>query len=163
MSLLGRTIRSLADVSDSPERTAFAFGVGVFIGFSPFLGLHTVMAVGAAILFRLNRLAVLLGAWLNVPWIIPPYYGFATWLGVQILGTPQGTTLPNIGLFDLFEPAFWTWLASQWRFLIPAFVGSTILSLILAFLAYPLALILVRRLRARRPGWPPPSRRPSPS
>ena len=40
--------RRLLALDDPPERTALAFSIGVLIGFSPFLGLHTIMAALAA-------------------------------------------------------------------------------------------------------------------
>ena len=149
MKLLRKLIVSLSKVPDTPERTAFAFAWGVFLGFSPFLGLHTVLGVLSILLFRLNKVATMLGVWSNVPWIVIPYYGLATWLGVLILGVPEGVNFPAVGLFDLFGREFWVWVASQWRLLIPAFVGSLILCTLFACLAYPLALILVRSYRKR--------------
>lgn len=132
---------------ESPERIAFAFAAGVFIGFSPLVGLHTLLGVACILLFRMNKIATMLGVWLNVPWIAVPYYAFATWFGVKILGMPEGLSLPNIGLSELFGREFWAWIASQWRLLIPAFLGSAILSTILAIIAYPTALFLVRSYR----------------
>ena len=38
------TFRRLLALDDPPERTALAFAIGVFIAFSPFLGLHTILA-----------------------------------------------------------------------------------------------------------------------
>ena len=42
------TFRRLLAIDDPPERTALAFSIGVFIAFSPFLGLHTIMATAVA-------------------------------------------------------------------------------------------------------------------
>ena len=154
MKLLRELVISLSRIPGSPERTAFAFALGVFIGFSPLLGLHTILGVLCILLFRLNKVATMLGVWSNVPWIVVPYYGLATWLGVVILGVPEGVSFPAIGLFDLFSREFWVWVAGQWRLLIPAFVGSLILSILFACLAYPLALILVRSYRKRFEGNP---------
>jgi uncharacterized protein (DUF2062 family) len=138
---------SLAGVSDTPERTAFAFSLGVFWGFSPFLGFHTALAIVSAFLFRLNRVAMLMGTWSNVPWLVPPYYAFATWIGVLILGLPEGASLPKAGFSDLISSEFWLWVAGQWRLLIPAFVGSALLSTLFSVVSYPAALSLVRRYR----------------
>jgi uncharacterized protein (DUF2062 family) len=149
VSYLRKAIASLLKVPDSPRRTAFAFAIGVFIGFSPFLGLHTVMGVAVAFLFRLNKIAVILGVWSNVPWLLVPFYSFATWVGVKAMGLPEGITPPNVGLSDLFKAEFWIWLGSQWQLLIPAFFGSLLLSVILALLAYPSALFVINRYRAR--------------
>ena len=52
--------------------------LGVFFGFSPILGLHTVLGLALAFVFGLNRVAVLLGVYSNLPWILPPYYTLAT-------------------------------------------------------------------------------------
>ena len=48
-----------------------AYAVGVFFGFSPFLGLHTILGLVVAFAFNLNRVAVLLGVYSNLPWILP--------------------------------------------------------------------------------------------
>ena len=40
-SLVRRWLSALLHIQDTPERTAAAFALGVFFGFSPFLGLHT--------------------------------------------------------------------------------------------------------------------------
>ena len=69
-----RWLDHLLHTHDTPERTAAAFAVGVFFGFSPFLGLHTVLGLVVAFAFGLNRVAVLLGVYSNLPWIVPAYY-----------------------------------------------------------------------------------------
>ncbi|GAB4241067.1 MAG: hypothetical protein Kow00109_16300 [Acidobacteriota bacterium] len=138
---------ALAGLPETPERVAAAYAVGVALGFSPWLGLHTVLGILVATTFRLNRLAVLLGVWTNLPWIAAPYYAFATWVGMRILGYSQGLRPPVVGLSDLFSEEFWAWLAGQWRLLIPAAVGSQLVAFFLAAFGYLLALIAVRRYR----------------
>jgi len=78
---LERWLGSLLRINDTPERTSAAFALGVIVGFSPFIGLHTVIGLTLAFAFRLNRVAVLAGVWLNLPWIMAPYYAAATMLG----------------------------------------------------------------------------------
>ena len=73
-----RWLDHLLHTRDTPERTALAYAVGVFFGFSPLLGLHTVLGLIVAFLFNLNRVAVLLGIYSNLPWILPAYYTLAT-------------------------------------------------------------------------------------
>src|SRR5216110_3253430 len=70
---------------DTPERTAAAFALGVFFGFSPLLGFHTVLGLVFAFALNLNRVAVLLGIYSNLPWILPAYYTLATMAGAAIL------------------------------------------------------------------------------
>lgn len=147
MSYLRQAFTSLARVSDTPERTALAFAIGVFYGFGPLLGLHTLLAVATALVFRLNKVAMLLGTWSNLPWIVVPFYAFATWVGITLLGVPEGTSLPHIGLSELIQAEFWMSLLAQWKLLIPACFGSLLLSVLLAGIAYPTALYVIRKYR----------------
>ena len=59
----------------------------MFFGFSPFLGLHTMLALGVAFVFNLNRVAVLVGVYSNLPWIIAAWYALTTAAGAWLLGT----------------------------------------------------------------------------
>ncbi len=150
MSFLRKTLAALAGIHDTPQRTAAAFSLGVFLAFSPLLGLHTVLGILLAFVLRLNRLAVLLGVWTNLPWFLVPYYAFATWLGIRLLGAPASASLPLAGFSDVWTPEFWNGVAAQWRLLLPAFVGSSLLAGLFAAAAYPLALVSVQRFRRRQ-------------
>jgi uncharacterized protein (DUF2062 family) len=146
--------RKLLHIEDTPERTALAFSIGVFLGYSPFLGLHTLGAIGLAFLLKLNRVAMLLGAWTNAPWWIVPYYTFATWIGMWVMRVQiDGTVLKEIfraGKDQGFTGSdFWTRIASQWGFLASFIVGSSILAALFSLAAYPLSLKLIRMYRSR--------------
>src|SRR5438552_4472188 len=105
----------LLHIDDSPERTAAAFALGVFFGFSPFLGLHTLLGVLFAFLLNLNRVSVLLGVYSNLPWFLGPYYVVATMVGAQITGDglPPGLRMQLQNLFELslLHGEFWRQLA----------------------------------------------------
>jgi uncharacterized protein len=153
--LVRRWLDTLLHIQDTPERTAAAFALGVFFGFSPFLGLHTILSIIAAFLLNLNRVAVLLGVYSNLPWVIAPYYAFATMAGSVVTRTrvPAGFRSQLAALFDLsvFDGEFWHRLITILKPLLwPYMIGSTIGALILAGIAYPLALAFVtsrRRIR----------------
>src|SRR5438128_11702821 len=83
-ALIRRWLDTLLHIDDSAERTAAAFALGVFFGFSPFLGFHTLLAILFAFLLNLNRVAVLIGVYSNLPWFLGPYYAIATMVGAQI-------------------------------------------------------------------------------
>ena len=91
--LIRRWMDVLLHIQDTPERTAAAFALGVFFGFSPFLGLHTLLGIAFAFLLNLNRVSVMLGVYSNLPWFLAPYYVGATMLGARIMGTgcPAGS------------------------------------------------------------------------
>ena len=79
-------LEQLLHTHDTPQRTAAAYALGVFLGFSPLLGFHTVLGLILAFALNLNRVAVLLGVYSNLPWVLVPYYTVATWLGATLLG-----------------------------------------------------------------------------
>ena len=85
--------RTLSRLPDTPERTALAFGLGVFLGFSPFLGLQTLAWHRHCLSTRLSRVAVILGTWVNLPWVVPVYYVLATELGARLLGVEPPSRL----------------------------------------------------------------------
>jgi uncharacterized protein (DUF2062 family) len=147
--LAGRWLEALLHVDDTPERTAAAFAVGVFFAFSPFLGLHTILGLACAFALNLNRVAVLVGVYTNLPWFIAAYYAFATWVGATLMGggLPPGF---RSGLFELFELSvasrgFWAELGHLIHPLLwPFLVGSTLGALLLAWLAFRASLAIVR-------------------
>ena len=143
---------ALLHIHDSPQRTAAAFALGVFVGFSPFLGLHTILAIAFAFVLSLNRVAVLIGVYSNLPWILAPYYATTTLLGAELLRThlPPGFRQHLYQLFELslWQGDFWRQLFTLMRPLLwPYTVGSLIGAGILAAVAYKVALafVLARR------------------
>lgn len=143
----------LLHTHDTPQRTAVAYAVGVFFGFSPFLGLHTILGLIVAFTFNLNRVAVLLGVYSNLPWILPAYYTLATMLGATILryDLPPGL-LAN--LRESLSNDSWGEFRHLARTLAPLLwaygFGSLIGAIALAVVAYrgALAMIVTHRRRA---------------
>jgi len=148
-------IKKLLHIEDTPERTALAYAIGIFLGFSPFLGFHTLAGLAIAFLLGLNRVAILLGVWTNTPWWIVPYYMGATWVGMWVIGYwIDWATLK--GIFQLavdrglMSSGFWSRIASQWDLLLSFGIGSFILCTFFSFLAYPLSLKWIRFYRSHK-------------
>ena len=137
-------LRQLLHLGDSPERTALAFSIGVFLSFSPFIGLHTILGLGIAFLFKLNRLAVLLGVYVNTPWTFAPVASFGTAVGFYALGTES--RLSASPWDSMFSRSFWRQMFSDVEHvLLPFFVGNLILSFLAALISY----LVVRRILLR--------------
>jgi uncharacterized protein len=154
-ALVRRWLESLLHIDDTPHRTAAAYALGVFFGFSPFLGLHTVLGVALAFILNLNRVAVLVGVYSNLPWIIVPYYVFTTMAGAVITRTdlPPDVRerLEELFTLSIRDGDFWQHLwALLWPLLWPYTLGSSLGALVLAGLAYRLALAFLVRRRRRR-------------
>jgi uncharacterized protein (DUF2062 family) len=71
--LTGR-LTAVLRLDDTPRKIALGLAAGVFISCTPFYGLHTLMAIGAAFALCVNRVATITGAWLNLPWFAPFVY-----------------------------------------------------------------------------------------
>ncbi len=140
-----RTSRLLLQLEGSPSRVAAAFALGVFIAFFPLLGIHTVLAIGLAVVFRLNKVAILAGAWTNNPWTLAPMYTAGTLLGCTLTGVSPGT----LGAVDwkLHGRAFYESLAAGFRpLLLPFVLGNLLLGTVAALIAFfVLRSVLERR------------------
>jgi hypothetical protein len=77
LDLLGR--------EEPPERVAAAIALGIGVGFSPFIGIHFLIAIGLAFLLRLNRFDALLGQFAGNPWTLPPVFAAGYALGRKLL------------------------------------------------------------------------------
>ena len=147
MNRLRQMARVLLHVEDTPNRVALAFGIGLFISFFPLLGIHTGMALGIAIAFRLSRVAILTGAWVNNPWTLAPMYTAGTLLGCAILGV----SAEGFGEIDwsLHGRAFYEALYEGLRpFILPFVVGNLVAGVVAGALGY---VVLRSVLERRRP------------
>lgn len=74
---------------DSDAKKAFSLGLGVFIGISPLWGLQTLIAVGAAVMFKLNRALAFAGSNISIPPMIPLVILGSIGVGEVLLGGDQ--------------------------------------------------------------------------
>src|SRR3954469_15793094 len=143
---LRRWLEELLHTHDTPERTAAAFALGVLFGFSPLLGLHTILGLVFAFALNLNRVAVLLGIYSNLPWILPAYYTVATMLGAAILRVPIKPRM--IGeLTAALGDASWADFRTLAHALPPrpwaCVLGPSIGAVVLAIVAYRVSLAMI--------------------
>lgn len=124
-------LNAVLGAGDDAHRIALSWAVGVSIGFSPILGLHTVLAVLLAFLLRLNKLDVLLGTQVINPWTLPAYWPAATTLGGIILGQPSHAFASYLIPKDVFKAAFALhrggWL---WQLMVGWFVGASVFAVV---------------------------------
>jgi uncharacterized protein (DUF2062 family) len=143
-------LRRLFALEDTPERIARAFALGVFLAFSPLLGLHLFLGLIIAFYFGLNRFALLLGVFVNNPWTLIPIYAAGTYLGGLLLGFPPQTALPSFDWRALWSGDFWLQLVNQRHILKPLLLGSSILSVLVSAFSYIAALHMIRQRRTHQ-------------
>jgi uncharacterized protein (DUF2062 family) len=144
--------RAALHLADPPWRLALSLAVGVFISFTPFYGLQTLLAIGTAVVLRLNRAATVTGTWLNLPWFAPLVYAGALRLGTLVIPDPQGIRGAWLAQI-LSEPG-----SLSWRDLpvlldhvsLPLLVGTSLLGGVAGIVTYVVSFRLITRRRAAR-------------
>ena len=129
MKYIRDRIRSLLHLHDSPNKLASAFALGVFIAFTPTIGLHAISCLFFAWVFRLSKIVVLTGAFINNPWTMVPMYGFCLWFGIKITGSNIAaphitwTELTISNAYIILKPYLWPFVAGT---LVAGVVASVI-------------------------------------
>jgi uncharacterized protein (DUF2062 family) len=149
------TLRRLLAIDDPPERTALAFSLGVCIAFSPFLGLHTIMATLLAFAFRFNKIAIYTGTFINNPFLtLVPIILASYTVGALLTGNPLAPPAEGVELLkhpQLLTNDWWRQLFKQSRnVLIPYLIGGLLLSAVCSLAAYPLTLRFLRRRKEKQ-------------
>jgi len=138
-----KRIKHILTLDNHPGHIAAGFAVGVFISFTPFFGLHTLIAVIAAFVFRLNKLTCITGSWVNTPLTVAPVLVLSYKLGNMILGHPAGE-------LHLRQELSWQYalklLDKQGTSLL---LGTSILGVAAAIISYFLCYYLVVRFRQK--------------
>ena len=134
--------KQILAIDAHPGHIAAGFAVGVFISFTPFFGLHTPLAVAAALCLRLNKLTTITGAWVNTPFTVVPVLIGSYQLGAMLLSRPSvPLTLEKL----------------NWDFTVkllkqhgePILLGSSLLGFAAALAGYALCYWLVVRFRRK--------------
>jgi uncharacterized protein len=143
-------LNRLLELNDTPERIAQSFALGVFLAFSPLIGMSAFLGLMIAFFFGLNRFALLLGVFINNPCTLIPISAAGTYLGGLLLGFPLRPSLPSLEWQAIWHRHFWLQLVGQWHLLKPMFVGSFVLSAVFSAFSYIAALYLIKQRRAHQ-------------
>ena len=136
----------------SPSKLALAFCVGVFVAFSPFIGLHTLMMLGIAWWARLNFAMIYAASHLiNNPLTMGPLYWIDHTIGKKICYFLFGYIPMNPLWMNWVNAkiAYYTGLpgVSLWAFVI----GGNLLGLIVSLSLYPIMVWLFNRILNQEP------------
>ena len=154
---------------DSPERISRGIWAGVFTAFTPFYGLHFVVAFVLARMMKGNILAALMGTFFGNPLTYVPIGVAALQTGHFLLGTPlsEGVQRSFGGKFadagsDLWHNflaiftdarADWSGWAVFWeQVFYPYMIGGILPGIICASISYYLMVPLIRAYQKRRKG-----------
>jgi uncharacterized protein (DUF2062 family) len=158
--------RRLLGIGDSPRSIALGAAVGMLIAFGPTYGLQIILAIGLALLLRVNKAATLLPTFIVNPVTGPPTFVLQYLLGRAVLGGGSVSDREKIhrlaeALGDVRLRELWSSIKTAvaagadlgWGVIGAVLLGMAISAGGLALLTYPAVLrgvIWFRRKRAER-------------
>jgi len=122
------------------------FALGLFVGMTPFMGAHTLIAVPMAALLKWNKISAAVAVWITNAVTAPIIYGITYMVGAQLVGATQrfGFSDAN-GWAKLYKlvlntpEIFWAMT-----------VGGILLGIPLAVIGYYFAYTVVSRYQRKR-------------
>lgn len=139
-----RFYRRFLKIRGTPQQVALGLALGVFVGMSPFIGLHTVIAVALASLIKWSKLAAGAGVFITNPFTAPLIYPITYRLGSALTGFSEPFQLRALfethGLMGL--------LKNSPMLLVDLMIGGVVIGLPLAAITYILAFRIITRARA---------------
>ena len=116
----------------TPYSTAAGFACGAAVSFTPFVGLHIVLAGLCAWLIRANIMAAVIGTAVGNPWTFPFIWAFIFNLGVWIGAAGNGVNASELDFHRMFSTSIDALLTydlsylfeTAWPVLWPMFIGG---------------------------------------
>lgn len=145
-------LEQVLHANDPPHRLALGCAIGIFVMFTPTIGIQSLLVVAIAWLLRANKVIGLPVLWISNPATVLPIYGACYWLGVVILGQQQQAVdnwrhlskSISMGAMPLK-----TWWHAFMDSFMPLWVGGIILGFLCAIPTYYLVFWSVRAHRQR--------------
>ncbi len=132
-------------IRGTPHQVAMGLALGVFVGMTPFLGIHTVIAVMLASVFKLSKISAGIGVFITNPFTAPLIYPLTYRIGTLVIGFSDPSQWHNLfqsgGVIALMKDSP--------SILFDLMVGGGILGLFLAVITYYVTFHLVARARRR--------------
>jgi uncharacterized protein (DUF2062 family) len=99
----------LIRLKDQPHELALGMAIGIFIGMTPTIPFHTVVAVALALIFKASKITAAVGTWICNPLTIYPIYKYSYEIGSFILRfdhnekilRPLVEAINNVHLLDI--------------------------------------------------------------
>ena len=131
----------LKELQGDPRYLAMGMAIGVFVGVTPTIPFHTVIALALAFIFRGSKPAAAIGVWFANPVTIPIFYIGSFKVGTFILNKP----IP----FDVKFESISELMTLGLDVTIAMVLGGAILGILPAIIAYILTYRIMTRVREK--------------
>ena len=142
----------------TPYSTSAGFACGAAVSFTPFVGLHILLAGLCAWLIRANIMAAVIGTAVGNPWTFPFIWTFIFNLGVWVGAGGSGANASELDFQKIFSSSMdaifkydlFYLLETAWPVLWPMFIGG-IPAFVIVWLVFYFSLRpLVKRYQSNR-------------
>lgn len=154
-----RFLKWLLSLKGSPQQIALGLAVGVFVGFSPFWGMHMLIAAALATLLGANRPAAVAAVWLSNPLTVVPLYSLTYRVGhVFVPGEHKDSIAVLLRRVVVADGVPWWDLIERLRIifrvgeeiLIPLTIGGLLLGTFFGVVSYVVCRLLLTLLRRKK-------------
>jgi uncharacterized protein (DUF2062 family) len=147
-------VHDVLHADDPPHRLALGAAIGVFVTFTPTIGLQMILVVFLSWLLGANKIVGLPVVWLSNPATFVPMYYSCYVIGRSVLGRPE---VGDAWWSRLSDPPdhWWPTVTFYWSHLLeiasPLWVGCIMVGFLLAYFTYYVVHQSIVTYRARRP------------
>lgn len=125
-----------------PHYVATGMAIGVFIGVTPTIPLHTVLAVALAFVFKCSKPAAIIGVWVGNPITIPFFYIGSYQLGAFLFNISTPFNPDHISIHQLMKLGLEITVAMN--------IGGVLLGIPFGVTAYFITLKAIKSIRERK-------------
>jgi uncharacterized protein (DUF2062 family) len=100
---LSEFVDRVKNLKGDPHYVAMGMAIGVFIGITPTMPFHTVLAVALAFILRGSKVAAALGVWFCNPVTAPVFYWGSYKAGMYLLGNPAPFDVKYESVLELLD------------------------------------------------------------
>ena len=152
-------------VDDTPHQVALGAAFGIFVAWTPTIGVQTLLAIALATLFRANKAITVPIIWVSNPATAIPMFWFNWKVGSWLMGGSAGEKFFPVvqlgkssgaghGILSGLDPEYWVALSERLMSLGgKLWVGSLLLGVIAAILGYVVVHVGVTQYRLRYCPW----------
>jgi len=141
LSPLYKAYKRFLKIRGQPREIALGFALGLFVGMTPFFGLHTIIAVPLAALFKWNKISAAISVWFTNAATAPIIYSITYLVGARIIGIRKGFRWADINDFSALYQMILKAPEIVWAMI----VGGVVLGLPLAIAGYYVIFLVLSR------------------
>jgi uncharacterized protein (DUF2062 family) len=135
-------INRAKNLNGEPHYIAMGMAIGVFIGITPTIPFHTILAVLIAFICRGSKPAAMVGVWFSNPLTIPLFYYASYKAGNFILGKTMPFDQKYDSILELAKIGFETTIAML--------TGGVVIGIIPAILSYFITKKIFMKIRSKK-------------